>query len=756
MITVVINGDSYQYPETNDTDWGNAATQAFADLTACTLQKKNAGEFAIENELSFGSSYGIKVLFVSTVSNNPAANGVFKLSNGELVAWRNGNNDGDNSISFDGSDNFVINGNTISFDVNGEMLVNGVQVTRSGEIVNADVAANAGIEESKLSLDYSTDSLNTAISNHIADTSNPHSVTKAQVLTGDLIVNTDVDNSAAIVESKLSLDYSTSSLNSAITSHTGDTNNPHDTTVSNLDDTTITTPANDDTLLYNGSKWVNVANTVDNLMNVNITSVQDKNILAYDSNDSEWKNITNSINNLDGVSITTPASGQVITYDGSNWTNQPSASASLSGLTDTTITTPADGDTLVYDSVSTKWKNSDSLTTHLADTNNPHDTTISNLDDTTITTPSDQDTLVYDSNSSKWINQENSLDNLSNTDIDSNTVAENDVMVYDDVNQKWINSQILVNHIGNTANPHLTTVAKLTDASITTPANNDVLLYDYANSQWINSPIIEINDIANINTAVTDVTLTKNDKRHQIFTATDGFNITLPSTGIKAGEKVAIGFTLDGAFTTTSMRIYAGSDAMEFAHIGNFTYIYTALVDNPSTSTDWVFSYYLQKSKIFNGSGSTQVTATQNTRVYSTTASLFTACAGAYDCKLSLAYTYGGTAGPDDPWASYVIGYLNSGSSNFTLKDNANRYLGIAHTVQVPRTRSVSIGQVSSEQFNCLQADNLYKNLAITITKRNLDIRVKHSTYNTSSTTSPYIDYSVQFVLVRPRTLDLD
>ena len=601
MITVVINGDSYQYPETNDTDWGNAATQAFVDLTACTLQKKNAGEFAIENELSFGSSYGIKVLFISTVSSNPALSGVFRLANNELVAWRNGNNDGDNSIAFDGSDNFVINGNTISFDVNGEMLVNGVQVTRSGEIVNADVADSAGIVESKLSLDYSTDSLNTAISNHIANTSNPHSVTKAQVLTGDLIVNTDVDNSAAIVESKLSLDYSTSSLNSAITSHTGDTNNPHDTTIDNLDDTTITTPANDDTLLYDGSKWVNTPNTVDNLKNVSITSIQDKQILSYDNNSSNWINTDNSVSNLSDTTIISPASGQVLTYDGndSKWKNLPSASASLTGLTDTNISTsplPSDGDVLAYDSNTTMWVNSDSLTNHIGDTNNPHDTTISNLDDTTISTPSDQDTIVYDSNSSKWINQENSVNNLTNVSIDSNTLAVGDALVFDDQDSLWKNDASFTNHIGNTSNPHLTTVAKLTDTTISTPANNDVLLYDYANSQWINSPIIEINDIANINTAATNVTLTANDKRHQIFTATDGFNITLPSTGIKAGETFVFEWSNEFGTSITNPFVFYSADntALQYAWINNFIYYYVALVNNPSSSTDWLF-YFKEK-----------------------------------------------------------------------------------------------------------------------------------------------------------------
>lgn len=737
MITVVINGDSYQYPETNDTDWGNAATQAFADLTACTLQKKNAGEFAIENELSFGSSYGIKVLFVSTVSNNPAANGVFKLSNGELVAWRNGNNDGDNSISFDNSDNFVINGNTISFDVNGEMLVNGVQVTRSGEIVNADVAANAGIVESKLSLDYSTDSLNTAISNHIADTNNPHSVTKAQVLTGDLIVNTDVDNSAAIVESKLSLDYSTSSLNSAITSHTGDTNNPHDTTVSNLDDTTISTPANDDTLLYDGSKWVNTPNTVDNLKNVSITTIQDKQILSYDNNSSNWINTDNSISNLSDTSITSPASGQVLTYDGndSKWKNLPSASASLTGLTDTDISTsplPSDGDVLAYDSNTTMWVNSDSLTNHMGNTNNPHSTTIDNLDDTTITTVSDKDTLVYDGNSSKWINQENSLDNLSNTDIDSNTVAENDVLVYNDQTYKWENSQILVNHIGNAANPHLTTVAKLTDTTITTPANNDVLLYDYANSQWINSPVIEVYDIANINTATTNVTLTKDDKRHQIFTATDGFNITLPSTGIKAGDKFVIDWSNDfGESITNPFIIYAsGGEVTHYAWVNNFKYEYIALVDNPTTKANWFWNW--RKIKSFTKFYENGVTVVNQSSTNTTTGTVMNLKAGVYNLRLS-AFSDIGVA--SDP-----------ALINLKINNNSIDYWNLANEVAGLSTKTG--GQIyTSGTYYKLKSWN--KGGFVPITKKNGAVVVQVAFYFTT-TVNGTIGYTIQAIMDSP------
>lgn len=89
--------------------------------------------------------------------------------------------------------------------VSGDISISntGVVAITSGAIVNDDVNASAAIVESKLSLDYGTSTLNTAITNHTSDTNNPHSVTKAQVLSGDLIVNADVDASAAIVTSKL-------------------------------------------------------------------------------------------------------------------------------------------------------------------------------------------------------------------------------------------------------------------------------------------------------------------------------------------------------------------------------------------------------------------------------------------------------------------------------------------------------------------------------------------------------------------------
>lgn len=177
MITIVINGESFDYPEVGDIEWGNAATRAFQALAANTLQKA-ATEFTLVNELDFGVDQGIKILFISSRGNDPAQDGVFRLCRGELVAWRNEDNDGDNTISFD-SDN--------------DLIVNGVKVTLHGQIVNSDIAAAAGIEESKLSLDHSTQSLYDNIENHKSDTANPHLTNLVNLVDTSIVTPNDND-----------------------------------------------------------------------------------------------------------------------------------------------------------------------------------------------------------------------------------------------------------------------------------------------------------------------------------------------------------------------------------------------------------------------------------------------------------------------------------------------------------------------------------------------------------------------------------
>lgn len=187
---------------------------------------------------------------------------------------------------------------------------------KSGVIVNADVKSDAGIDESKLALDYSTSALAGTISGHISDSSNPHSVTKAQVLSGDPIVNADVDAGAGIEESKLALDYATDTLNTNIgnvandlSTHTGNKNNPHETKIANLNDVTITNLQDGDVILYDlaSDKYVNQqppGGAISTLADTTITTpIADKSLVQYDLDTGKWTNSLEVWNRIEVTSV---------------------------------------------------------------------------------------------------------------------------------------------------------------------------------------------------------------------------------------------------------------------------------------------------------------------------------------------------------------------------------------------------------------------------------------------------------------------
>ena len=492
---------------------------------------------------------------------------------------------------------------------------------KTGVIVNADISAGANIDESKVNLAYNTTTLNTNIGNvsnslttHTNDSNNPHSTTLANLVGNNLSTPSDQDTlvydnlSSKWINQENSLDnlsnatittpsnkdvlwYSGGSwVNTPdVNNHMVNKSNPHETEFANLHDATISTPSDQDTVVYDGnsSKWINQPNTVENLKNTNISTISDGQILSYDSGNSEWINTTNSVDNLSDTTITSATSGDVLSYNGSKWINQ---SNSVSNLTDTTITSASSGDALVYNG--SKWINQDN--------------SVSNLTDTTITSAGAGDVLAYDSLNSKWINQENSVDNLSNTTITSATTG--DVLTYD--GSGWINSP-------NTSG----SLAGLSDTDIITPSDKQLLQYDYANSVWKNSSnvwdTIEVNDIAYINNAVSDVTFTASSKRHQIFTATDGFNITLPSTNIKAGEKFILEWnpSSDFSYSIVNSFVIKASGGTKIVDIWTpyFRVYLTAMVDSPSTPSDWKSDVMLVREVTKAKKSSPELIVTANT-----------------------------------------------------------------------------------------------------------------------------------------------
>jgi len=107
--TLVINGVSYAYPETADTDWGDVAT-SWAAAVSTSLLQKTGGTFTLSAEVDFGASFGLKSTYYKSRATFPSTTGQIRLGTTEVIAWRNNANSGNNTLATDSSDNLLYNG----------------------------------------------------------------------------------------------------------------------------------------------------------------------------------------------------------------------------------------------------------------------------------------------------------------------------------------------------------------------------------------------------------------------------------------------------------------------------------------------------------------------------------------------------------------------------------------------------------------------------------------------------------------------
>jgi hypothetical protein len=94
VINLTVNGISYSYPQTGDSNWGTGATGWAQAITAGTLQLAG-GSFPLTSQVDFGTNFGLKALSLLTESANPSGTGYLKLSNSDSIGWRNSGNTAD-------------------------------------------------------------------------------------------------------------------------------------------------------------------------------------------------------------------------------------------------------------------------------------------------------------------------------------------------------------------------------------------------------------------------------------------------------------------------------------------------------------------------------------------------------------------------------------------------------------------------------------------------------------------------------------
>lgn len=114
--SVTYNGNSYSVPAYNDTGYaqgsGNMSSYLIALATgSLTLA---GGTFTLTADANFGGSFGLVALYMKSVSSNIATAGFIRMSNTDLIEWRNAAFTGNNTFGVDTSNQLVYNGTVIA------------------------------------------------------------------------------------------------------------------------------------------------------------------------------------------------------------------------------------------------------------------------------------------------------------------------------------------------------------------------------------------------------------------------------------------------------------------------------------------------------------------------------------------------------------------------------------------------------------------------------------------------------------------
>ncbi len=212
---ISFNGSTYIIPDVGDEAWGQNVTNFLVAIPQGCLQKVG-GAFTLTADVNFGASFGLVSAYFKSRSANIASAGTFRLSNIDLIEWRNFAGGGNNTLGVDSSDRLVYNGTPLEFDsltdshifvgnvaneatdvpMTGDIGISntGVTAIQAGVIVNNDINASAAIAYSKLNL------TGQIVNNDIGSSA---SIAYSKLALSNSIVDSDINASAAIVVSKL-------------------------------------------------------------------------------------------------------------------------------------------------------------------------------------------------------------------------------------------------------------------------------------------------------------------------------------------------------------------------------------------------------------------------------------------------------------------------------------------------------------------------------------------------------------------------
>jgi hypothetical protein len=96
---VTVNGQVFNIPSVGERGWGQEVSSLLNALATGLLQR-SGGVFPLTNNVDFGTAHGLLVAWLQSKATNPASSGFLRLSNGDVVSWRNHDNSGNVDLAY--------------------------------------------------------------------------------------------------------------------------------------------------------------------------------------------------------------------------------------------------------------------------------------------------------------------------------------------------------------------------------------------------------------------------------------------------------------------------------------------------------------------------------------------------------------------------------------------------------------------------------------------------------------------------------
>lgn len=141
-VNLIINGSTFAYPQTGDTDWGNQATQ-WAQAVTAGLLPKLGGTFLITGNVDFGNVAGLSATYFASNNNiTVAPAGFLRMANADKLEWISTNATDTYGLTVDSTNLLRFYVNTTPFKVAFTDLKQ--SFTKAQAVTSIDVASSSG------------------------------------------------------------------------------------------------------------------------------------------------------------------------------------------------------------------------------------------------------------------------------------------------------------------------------------------------------------------------------------------------------------------------------------------------------------------------------------------------------------------------------------------------------------------------------------------------------------------------------------